>query len=406
MVQSDTRQSAFTSEELSSRLDRVRQLMAADQNDLDALIVTSPENIYYLIGLTHQGYFAFTMLVLPREGDPSLLTRRMEAYTISQQAPDIDHIGYDDDEDAGEAAVAALRRVGIASGRVGVDLSSMFLPAGVWEEMEQALTAVDWIDTSRSAGSSARFPADLVDEVRLVKSEAELGYIHRAARISDLAVQAGLETAGVGVNEMDVAAAVYGEMIRSGGEYPGFVPLIRSSETLLQEHSTWRDRDLQAGEKLFMELSGAVARYHAPLTRMAYIANAKPGVERARELAVAAFDAVVVALRPGVETGSVYQAWQEVVDEGLGHDRLQRHHCGYSVGIGFPPSWVGSSTVLGIRRGGKVRIVAGMTFHVLSWITDPDLGDYFISDTVVVRDDGGEVITTTPHRLVIDEVSI
>lgn len=397
-----SRTGAFSASELDARLERVRSLMASGQHDLDALVVTSPENIYYLIGLTHQGYFAFTMLVLPREGELSLLTRQMEAVTISQQAPEIEHIGYSDDEDAGDAAVAALKRARVSRGRVGVDRSSMFLPAGIWKEMETGLPDVLWVDTSRSASTAARFRAGLVDEVRLVKSEAELEYMHRAAGISDRAVTAGLDVAGVGVNEKDVAAAVYEEMIRAGGEYPGFVPLIRSSETLLQEHSTWRDRELQSGEKLFLELSGASARYHAPLTRMGYVAESEPGAEPAQSLALAAFDAVVEALRPGVLTGEVYDAWQTVVDEGLGHDRLRRHHCGYSVGIGFPPSWVGSSTVLGIRRGGLVEVVSGMTFHVLSWITDLDLGDYFVSDTVVVGADRARVITGAPHRLILE----
>jgi Xaa-Pro dipeptidase len=375
--------------------------MTSDEHDLDALVVTSPENIYYLIGLTHQGYFAFTMLVLPREGELSLLTRQMEAVTISQQAPDVGHIGYSDDDDAGDAAVAALKRLGIARGRVGVDRSSMFLPAGIWEGMTIRLPGVEWVDTSRSASTASRFRTGLVDEVRLVKSEAELAYIYKAAEISDRAVTAGLEAAGVGVNEKEVAAAVYEEMIRAGGEFPGFVPLIRSSETLMQEHSTWRDRELESGEKLFMELSGASARYHAPLTRMAYVGESEPGAERTQALALSAFGAAVEALRPGALTGEVYDAWQSVVDEGLGHDRLRRHHCGYSVGIGFPPSWVGSSTVLGIRRGGRVEIVPGMTFHVLSWITDADLGDYFVSDSVVVGADGARVITNTPHGLIV-----
>jgi Xaa-Pro aminopeptidase len=54
---------AFSAAEHEARLSRVRELMTSDEHDLDALVVTSPENIYYLIGLTHQGYFAFTMLV-------------------------------------------------------------------------------------------------------------------------------------------------------------------------------------------------------------------------------------------------------------------------------------------------------------------------------------------------------
>lgn len=380
-------------------MDRVRALMVTEAHDLDALLVTSPENIYYLIGLTHQGYFAFTMLVLPREGEPRLLTRKMEAYTISRQAPDIDHIGYGDDENPGAVAVSALHKLGISSGRVGVDRSSMFLPSGIWEELEQGLGGVEWVDTSRLPSTSPRFQVGLVDEVRQVKSRAEIEYIKRAAVIGDRAMSAGIEAAGVGVSEKEIAAIVYREMILGGGEYPGFVPLIRSSETLLEEHSTWRDRYLQPGEQLFMELSGVSARYHAPMTRMGYIGGVEPGAERVLALALEALSAVVDALRPGAATGDVYNAWQAVVDEGLGHDKLVRHHCGYSVGIGFPPSWVGSSTVLGIRRGGLVEVKEGMAFHVLSWITDDVLGDHFISDTVVVGKTGNEVLTTTPHSL-------
>lgn len=392
---------AFSAREHEERLARVRSLMSDDRYDLDALLVVSPENIYYLTGLNHQGYFAFTMLLVSREGDLRLLTRMMEAHTIGRQVPNVLHVGYDDDEDAGDAAVAALGSSGLTGGRVGLDRSSMFLPVGVWEKMVERLPGIQWVDTSDQPGTGARFRAGLVDEVRLVKSDAELAHIRAAAVISDRAVTAGLDTAGPGVNEKDVAAAVYDAMIRGGGEYPGFVPLIRSSENLLEEHSTWRDRNLVVGDKLFLELSASVARYHAPLTRMSYVERSEPGAERARELALAAFDAVRAALRPGVVTGDVYDAWQAVVDDGLGHDRLRRHHCGYSVGIGFPPSWVGSSTVLGIRRGGEVGIVAGMAFHVLSWITDADIGDYFISDTVIIEEGGAEVITTTPHRLVI-----
>jgi Xaa-Pro dipeptidase len=277
----------------------------------------------------------------------------------------------------------------------------MFLPAGVWEDMEKALAGIEWVDTSRSPSTAERYRSGIVDEVRLIKSPAEIDYIQRAAAISDRAVSAGIHTAGVGVNEMEIAAVVYREMILGGGEYPGFVPLIRSSETLMEEHSTWRDRYLQPGDRLFMEVSGASARYHAPLTRMGYIGVVEPGAEVALELARSAFDAVVGALRPGNATGTVYEAWQAVVDEGLGHQRLVRHHCGYSVGIGFPPSWVGSSTVLGIRRNGRVEVKAGMVFHVLSWITDEDIGDHFVSDTVVVGDDRTEVITTTPHPLLL-----
>ncbi|MGA7228183.1 MAG: Xaa-Pro peptidase family protein [Acidimicrobiia bacterium] len=389
--------SPFSDAELAARVGAVKAEM--DERGLEALLVNSPENIYYLIGLSHQGYFAFTMLLLPRDGEPALIARKMERHTISQQVPQVRHVGYEDHEEAGPFSALAIRHLGLAGSRIGLDRSSMFLPADVWMQMERDLPGVDWVDTGSTEESDDRFRTGLVDQIRLVKSPAELEQMRRAAAISDLAALAGLEAAGPGVSQKEVAAEVYRAMILGGGEYPGFAPFIRTTSTLREEHSTWQDRALQRGEKLFLELSGSSARYHAPLGRMAFVGEVTPGAEEVRRLAIRALDAVVGALRPGVETRHVYEAWQDVVDEGLGHSRLRRHHCGYSVGIGFPPSWVGSSTVLGIRRDGRARVEAGMAFHILSWITDEDMGDYLVSDTAVVEQDGAHLITTTPRPI-------
>jgi Xaa-Pro dipeptidase len=164
---------------------------------------------------------------------------------------------------------------------------------------------------------------------------------------------------------------------------------------------TWRDRQLRSGGSLLVELSASVYRYHAPLSRMLPIDEPERGTVEAAEIACAALEAVRDAMVPGARTGAVYDEWQQVVDDGLGHHRYRRHHCGYSVGIGFPPSWVGGS-VEGIRRGGDLRLREGMVFHVLSWLLGQPPGDFCVSDTVVVTPDGGQYLTRTRRNLVAD----
>lgn len=78
----------FTEAEYQSRTLAVRATMA--ERDLDAVLLVSPENIYYLVGLSHQGYFAFTLMLLPREGHPRIVTRSMERVTLIAQAPDVE----------------------------------------------------------------------------------------------------------------------------------------------------------------------------------------------------------------------------------------------------------------------------------------------------------------------------
>lgn len=188
-----------------------------------------------------------------------------------------------------------------------------------------------------------------VDGVRSPKSPAELAYVRRAAAVTQAAMQAGIDTAAAGVNEQEVVAEIYRAMVLAGGEYPGFAPLVRSSDTLDEEHSTWRDRVLRPGDRLFIELSGSVRRYHAPMSRIVNIGAPPRAVATAAVAARVGLEAVFDAVRPGALTGDVYAAWEAAVGDHLGVTPEPRHHCGYSVGIGFPPSWVGGSVVIGIR---------------------------------------------------------
>ena len=384
-------ESFFSASEYASRLARARENM--EQDGLSALLLASPENIYYLTGLNHQGYFALTLLVLPLEGPPLLVARAMEAATIAGQVPQCVHVPFADDEDPAVAAVHAVRSVTRPGAAVGIERTAMGLPLAVWDPLRAALEDLRLVDGSGR-----------VERLRQRKSPGEVVYIRRAARASSRALEAGLDAVQEGVSQREVASAIYAELILAGSEYPGFAPLIRSRDVLLREHVTWRDRAIARGDAVFMELSASVARYHAPLARMAYVGEAPRGTDEAAAISVAGLEAVRCALKPGAVSGEVYSAWQAVVDEGLGHRSYRRHHCGYSVGIGFPPSWVGGSAVVGLRNGGRMEIEEGMTFHVLSWLLGQQPADYVVSDTVLVTATGSEILTTTRRDpIVIDQ---
>jgi Xaa-Pro dipeptidase len=383
---------AFPGEEYDVRLEALREAM--EERRLTALLLASPEDIYYLLGVNHLGYFAVTLLVLPIDGPPLLVARAMEAPTVKVQAPQSVHAAYEDGEHPADAAIAALRRAGAASGRVGVDRSTMYLPLEVWERIRTGLPEAHWTDAS-----------ELLTLRRMVKSPREIAHVRRAAAISDRALQAGLDAAGPGITEREVAASIYGELIRAGSEYPGVPPLVRSTPTLQLEHVTWSDRPLEPGDALFLELSASVARYHAPLSRIAHVGEAPTGLHDVAGHALAALDAVRGALRPGARAGQVYDAWQRTVDARLGHSRYRRHHCGYITGIGFPPSWTGPGTPIGLRAGNDLNLREGMVFHVFSWILGQGPADYGVSDTALLTADGCELLTTTAREPISIELA-
>lgn len=114
------------------------------------------------------------------------------------------------------------------------------------------------------------------------------------------------------------------------------------------------------------------------------------------EICGRAFDAALNALTVGALAQDVYRGWQSVVDA-AGMPEYRRHHCGYLVGIGFPPSWTGGPRVTGLRPDSQREMQPGMTFHLMSWFTETGRGNYFISNTVLLGPDGAEVLTQTPY---------
>lgn len=374
---------ATAPEELAAHVAAVRGAMR--ERGLDALLLCGPEDVYYVTGLAHQGHFAFTAVVLGLDGPPRIVIRAMERPTLAAQAPECVPLTYGDDEDPAPRVTEALAQVGARE--AGVEMATMALPVAVWERIRGAARFAD-------AGG-------LVERIRRVKSPAEQRCVREAAAITDRALQAGLAAAGEGVSERDIAAAVCREMVAAGSTYPGCAPFVRSTGTLDQEHVTWGDRELRAGDTLFFELSACVARYHAPSTRMAFVSEPPPGAHEAAAIVTAGMEALRGALVPGAVSGDVYAAWQGAIDDGRGRPARHRHHCGYAVGIGFPPTWSGGGVPVGLRPGGDMEIVPGMTFHVMSWLLGQGPADYGVSDTALVTGAGCELLTATSREPIV-----
>lgn len=371
----------FSEVELARRLAKLRAALI--ESDLEAAIIVSPENVFYLTGLDHWGYFAPHLLIVPLDRKPILVTRSMERVTIENQVKAAEFRGHSDSETAADLAARVLSELGLADKPIGLEYWTSGLSHGLALRLK-AQTAAIWSDIS-----------GLVDTMRRVKSAEEQALMRRAAKVTDAAAAAAIEAISDGAAEQDVAAQCVAAMIRAGGHAPGFGPFIRPAARLGEEHTTWGDKNYRSGEPVFLELSGCVSRYHAPLGRLIRIGGISDADAAMAETTASAFDAVVAALKPGVKARDVYAAWQAVVD-GAGLSHYRRHHCGYLVGAGQPPSWTGGNSVTGLRHDSDIEIEAGMSFHILSWLMGTGRGDDFISNTVLLTGSGAEVLTRTP----------
>lgn len=375
----------FSDEELSRRLAAVRREI--DRRGLDIAVFSAPESVFYLTGLDHWGYFAPHHLVLPANGEPVLVTRAMEKVTIGKQVHNARFSGHSDSVSAASHLAHELST--LPGKRLGFEMGTPGLTHGAGQELVERLGSRDLIDIS-----------DLTPRLRLVKSPAEQALMRAAAKASDAGMMAAIAAIHDGAGEAEVAAECIAAMVRTGSNPPGFGPFIRPGERIAEEHTTWGDGIFHKGGRVFLELAGCVSRYHAPMGRLVHLDHIRDEDAEMAAISIHAFKASLNALRPGSKARDIYAAWQAVVDAaGLAHYR--RHHCGYLVGLSFPPTWTGGNQVTGLRQDSDLEIEPGMTFHLLSWFTNTGRGEYFVSNCALLTDDGPELLTTAPMGLIV-----
>lgn len=393
----------FSDEELAARVAAVRVEM--DVRDLDLLMLSTPENIYYLTGLDHWGYFAPHILLVPPSGEMVLITRAMERVTIDNQVRNALFEGHSDSETAADLAVrhlqvrpvakrrqaaaleeaeAAIEELPGSQDRIGIETWSSGHSYGFGSVLRAQLDDVDWVDVT-----------GLVDDLRHVKSPEEQALMRAAAKAADAGTMAAIAAIHDGAREADVAAECLAAMTRVGGTPPGFGPFIRPEARIAEEHTSWGDGIYRAGEKVMLEVAGCVARYNAPMGRLVHLGHIRDKDAKMAEISKRAFQGILEGLKPGVLARDVYAAWQAVVDD-AGLSDYRRHHCGYLVGIGFPPSWTGGNKVTGLRHDSDLEIREGITFHAMSWFTETGRGDFFVSNCVLLGPNGAEVLTKAP----------
>ncbi|MCH8222950.1 MAG: aminopeptidase P family protein [Chloroflexi bacterium] len=368
----------FQSEEYESRLLGVRARMAA--RGIDALVTTTPENIFYLSGYQTPGYYFFLALIVSMDKDPVLIPPPHEESLVAAYSWVDDYRIYPDTSDGVETALDVLRELGLTNSKVAIELGSWFPTSGDLLRLGDGLPRANVVDSN-----------GLVEEGRLIKSEAELDQMRSAAAVSAAGMQAGLDAIREGVTERELAAEVYRAQILAGGEYSALPAFVTSGERSLLVHATWSDRRVSGGDVVFLEVPGTVNRYHAVHSRCAVIGDAPDLLQRGFEVNSDALRLAKEQIKPGVEVAEAFQVAKDRID-GADVPYTQGRRIAYGIGLAFPPDW-GEGHIISINGNEHREFRPGMTFHVITTMRLPGLGAIGCSDTVAVTADGCETLT-------------
>jgi Xaa-Pro dipeptidase len=378
---------AFTPAEFQRRLQEVRRGMR--DRALDLLLVFSPENVSYITGYETIGYSSFLCLLVPLEGAPRMVVREMELDVAHATTWLTEFATVSDSEDPVQVASGIVAEMTEGGAAVGVEETSAFLPARTWRGVIDALTEI---------GAQPVDGSGLVEPVRRIKSDEELELIRSACDLAVAGMAAAVDAVDPGATENQVASVAFTAMVDGGSDFLSGGPIVTSGVRGSIAHTTFGNRTILDGDAVLIELGASRRRYGGAVMRTVGVGG---GGARFPELATAldtALDAAIAAIAPGRTCGSVDAACREHIEEaGLG--QWFRKRTGYSMGVAFAPDW-GEGHIASLRAGDELLLEPGMTFHLPPAVRLPGEAVYGVSETIAVTEDGCEVLTDFPRRLI------
>ena len=385
----------FSQAEYDRRLALTRKAMEAA--GIDLLFVTDPSNQNWLTAYDGWSFYVHQGVLVPMDGAPIWWGRHMDMMGGHRTCwmEDGNILGYGDHyiqstlRHPMQDLAARIREMGLGTARIGVEMENYYYSA----KAHAVLTAE--LPEARLADATA-----LVNWQRLVKSDEEIAFIRKAARISEKVVQVALDRAAPGVRKNDLVADIMHAGITGvddiWGDYPAIVPLTPSGLDATAAHLTWNGERMRTGEATFFELSGCYRRYHAPLCRTVFLGTPPPEMLQAENAQLEGIEAGLEAARAGNRACDIANAFYRVLER---HGIHREGRCGYPIGLSYPPDW-GERTA-SIRPEDETVLEPGMTFHFMPalWMESWGLET---TETILIRQSGpAETICDMPRKLFV-----
>jgi ectoine hydrolase len=387
----------FERSEYDDRLAKVHAAMA--ERGLDALVVADPSNMAWITGYDGWSFYTHQAVVVPLGADPIWWGRFQDANgaRLTTWLDDDRIVGYPDNfvQSTVRHPYQHLARLmadqRLDTGRVGVELDNYYYSAAAHLHLGAGLSNTELADAT-----------GLVNWQRGVKSETELTYMRRAARIVEAMHDRIREVIEPGMRKNDLVAEILHVATTGadghGGDYAAIVPMLPTGAAAAAPHLTWDDAPLEAGSVTFFEVAGCHRRYHAPLCRTVALGEPPPMIKQAEGALLEGLEAGLDAARAGNRACDVANALHAPLER-IGIDRAAR--CGYPIGLSYPPDW-GERTI-SFRSEDETVLRPGMTFHFMPGLWMEGWG-IEITESILIRDDGpAETLTDYPRHLFVVE---
>ncbi|AKG03449.1 X-Pro dipeptidase [Salimicrobium jeotgali] len=369
----------------SQRITQLREVLKT--RNLDAAIIFNFENQYYFSGLKAITYSRPIILVV-EENKQSLIIPKVEE-NHAKEKTDVDslYIYQEVRNSSGESTDYKALFNDVLSklndnSKVGIEYSSL---------------PTDFTMSLQSQGFEIEDIQQDVVDLRSIKSEEEIEAIKTSGDLVSGALKNTLENSSINASEVDIDyfgnQFLFNEISKkfTNSTLDYFVMSPSGIERTNMPHVFSNTRKLEEGDIIIHSRQVGLNGYRAECERTYFVGEPSEKQKEVFDVMLRAHNAALDFIKVGVTAKEVDEAALRVIRE-AGLEKYVSHRTGHGIGIGQHEEPY-------LRFDNDLELKAGMVFCIEPGIYVPGVGGFRHSDTVVLREDGTEIITEYPREL-------
>lgn len=362
------------------KYERIQKFL--EKNEVEFAFVSTPDNVFYVSGFSSNPHERVLGVIVFKNAQPFVICPLMEVPDVLATGWPFEAIGYKDTEDAWAILAEEIHK------RIGT-------PRRI--AIEKSHVTVNRMEILEKHFSSATFTQvdDLLQQMRVIKSEVERENLRKAAELADYAIEVGCNTITEGITELEIMMAVEFELKKKGVQKMSFDTIVLSGPKTASPHGVPGNREIQRGDFILFDLGVVYNGYCSDITRTVAFGEPTEAMRKIYETVRKGQQAAVDLVRPGITARELDCAARSVITD-AGYGNYFTHRLGHGLGISVHeyPSITGTS---------DFKLAEGMVFTIEPGIYDPETTGVRIEDDILVTQSGREVLTKFPKELKIIE---
>lgn len=369
----------------TQRISQLREIMKI--RNLDAAVIFNFENQYYFSGLKAITYSRPIILIVEKSKQSLIIPKVEENH--AEEKTDVDSLyvyqeveGFDNESTNYKELFKDVLSKLENNSKIGIEYGS--LPTDFT------------IDIQNQGFETQNIQQDIVN-LRAIKSEEEIESIKKSGELVSGALKTTLENSTVNASEVEIDyfgnQFLFDEISKkyTDSTLDYFVMSPSGIERTNMPHVFSNTRKLEQGDIIIHSRQVGLNGYRAECERTYFVGEPSKKQTEIFDVMLRAHNEALNFIKVGVTAKEVNEVALKVIRE-AGLEKYVSHRAGHGIGIGQHEEPY-------LRFDNDLELKAGMVFCIEPGIYIPGVGGFRHSDTVVLRDEGTEIITEYPREL-------